>query len=579
MIIDDDNILDDDESGSSEFDLTQIEDAGMDPLMTAASKAADDAIARNETYRAQKAAKYAEAYAEPDLKKRARLLMLDQAFDLPVSRLVKGPFDDFITKYSSTSDSNYLAVYDTLFCKGDGTVPHPHFDEFRGRLVDHRGVAFNNKTLDPIDLMGALAAAALDDPSIKKTIETCCVWARRYRRNSLIETFEKKIPDWDGEERIETLLIDLFKPFDTELNRMVSKYFWLSLYCRINYPGISAPISLALIGGQDAGKSYFGLLICKELSGGRDLAPVQLDLSRHDQTPFLRNITGNSVIANVGEMSGFKKGDMERIKEFLVRSSDTFDQKFEPGETIKRQWITIMDGNGYDGLQRDDSGNRRFYPMFVAQLPDEDGKPNWVKPGDGNEPFKVDFTDFGRKFWQAMAECRAWIEERGVDGYLDMVSEANREVQKFSISEMENARGVVRDDTIDMYLINVLISCEFEEVKPGRNSKNPGWRADTVAILKWFDILARKKPISRHLTPHLKALGFVPNKNGLAGWCLPVDKVAPGWTNSMQTTLPPFNDALVYLLRKGDPDITAEEAMAKIRAVRAERAKILGEDF
>lgn len=81
--------------------------------------------------------------------------MLDQAFDLPVSRVVKGPFDDFITKYSSTSDSNYLAVYDTLFCKGDGTVPHPHFDEFRGRLVDHRGVAFNNKTLDPIDLMGA----------------------------------------------------------------------------------------------------------------------------------------------------------------------------------------------------------------------------------------------------------------------------------------------------------------------------------------------------------------------------------------------------------------------------------------
>ncbi|UVN13605.1 DNA primase [Pseudomonas phage vB_PaeM_FBPa24] len=47
----------------------------------------------------------------------------------------------------------------------------------------------------------------------------------------------------------------------------------------------------------------------------------------------------------------------------------------------------------------------------------------------------------------------------------------------------------------------------------------------------------------------------------------------------MHTTLPPFNDALVYLLRKGDPDITDEAAMAKIRAVRAERAKILGEDF
>lgn len=54
MIIDEDNIFDDDESESSEFDLTQIEDAGMDPLMTAASRAADDAIARNETHRAQR---------------------------------------------------------------------------------------------------------------------------------------------------------------------------------------------------------------------------------------------------------------------------------------------------------------------------------------------------------------------------------------------------------------------------------------------------------------------------------------------------------------------------------------------
>ncbi|HFK2227009.1 TPA: hypothetical protein ACGXEK_005856, partial [Pseudomonas aeruginosa] len=253
-----------------------------------------------------------------------------------------------------------------------------------------------------------------------------------------------------------------------------------------------------------------------------------------------------------------------------------FDQKFEPGETIKRQWITIMDGNGYDGLQRDDSGNRRFYPMFVAQLPDEDGKPNWVKPGDGNEPFKVDFTDFGRKFWQAMAECRAWIEEHGVDGYLNMVSEANREVQNFSISEMENARGVVRDDTIDMYLINVLISCEFEEIKPGGNSKTPGWRVNTVEILKWFDILARKKPISRHLTPHLKSLGFIPNKNGLNGWLLPADKVAG---REIVGSLPSFNDALIYMVRKNDAAVSDDDAMSHVRRVKAERAKILGEDF
>ena len=141
---------------------------------------------------------------------------------------------------------------------------------------------------------------------------------------------------------------------------------------------------------------------------------------------------------------------------------------------------------------------------------------------------------------------------------------------------MENARGVVRDDTIDMYLINVLISCEFEEVKPGKNSKTPGWRVNTVEILKWFDILARKKPISRHLTPHLKALGFIPNKNGLNGWCLPADKVAG---QEMIGSLPSFNDALIYMVRKNDAAVSDDDAMSHVRRVKAERAKILGEDF
>ncbi len=125
-------------------------------------------------------------------------------------------------------------------------------------------------------------------------------------------------------------------------------------------------------------------------------------------------------------------------------------------------------------------------------------------------------------------------------------------------------------------LINVLISCEFEEIKPGGNSRTPGWRVSTVEILKWFDILARKKPISRHLTPHLKSLGFIPNKNGLNGWLLPADKVAG---QEMIGSLPSFSDALIYMVRKNDAAVSDDDAMSHIRRVRQASEPRLGEDF
>jgi hypothetical protein len=449
----------------------------------------------------------AEVYVEANLVKRARLLARLGQSAIKFVHYKKGnPNDpmDIGTRAKPDSLMNRHAVYDALFDNGSGRVPFPHYDTFKGRLVDHEGEVFG-KNIRTRELVQALDAAGMENPKDKEVADSLRSWALDHRCDSLELYFNKTIPEWDGNKRLESSLIDLFQPRDTKLTRMVSKYFWLALYNRINNPGAFAPISLSLIGGQDAGKSWFSVLLCRLLTGDPRTGPVQLDLGAKNYNQFLRNITGKSIIANVGEMSGFKKGDLLRIKEFVSKGEDDLDFKFEDSQIKQRQWLIIMDGNEYDGLQRDDTGNRRFYPIFVHQTADVNGQPAWAKG------VKINYETFKPQLWQLMAECRAWMIEHGDKGYLEMVSDTSRAVSEFSTMERTNARGVVKDDNMEISLKHVLMNCEWARVA-GPRVKTKGWFVGSVWINKLFLQITRREPYARGLTPHLTAMGFVPKQ-------------------------------------------------------------------
>jgi hypothetical protein len=162
---------------------------------------------------------------------------------------------------------------------------------------------------------------------------------------------------------------------------------------------------------------------------------------------MLRAITGHSIVANVGEMIGFKQADMGKVNDFITGTMDNFDFKYFPNIDQKRQWIIMMDGNSYKGVQRDENGNRRFYPMFVGQLPDENRQPAW------EEKFKIDFTGFKERIWQILAECRAWLKANGDDKYQAFVDNVTVEVADFNSYERTHDRGTIRDDDLDDVLV------------------------------------------------------------------------------------------------------------------------------
>lgn len=544
--------------GADLFDPSDVLEEGESELMTQAGEEAKRVVISLQHRSHLSAVNRATVYAESNLTLRADMLRNLEVINFVHFKTSGKNETDAGMRARTDSMLNRHAVFDVLFDFGSGLVPYPHYDTFRGRLVDHLGNTFSPRSLRVRELAHAMDRCGLENPSSKEIIEALQTWALEHQRDSLLAHFESQISTWDGKPRIDTLLIDLFKPIDTPLNRLFSKYFWLSLYNRINRPGSQAPVSLALIGAQDVGKSYFSVLLCRLLTGDPNIGPILLDLGAKNYNQFLRNITGKSIVANVGELMGFKKGDMNRIKEFVTKTEDELDFKFEDTIVKPRQWVTVMDGNSYEGLQRDDTGNRRFYPMFVFQAPDKGGKPDWFAGK------KVDFRNFKEDLWQAMAECRKWMEENGDEGYQRLIADTNKAVSAFSLDEMDSARGVVRDDQIDNHLHPILLNMSYRILDGGR-SKMMGAYVSTADINGAFLQRTRKEPYSRGLAPHMKSMGFESKQLGGRGWFFPF-----GRTDVYANAITDEQSLLRHIWRNGSPDVDMDdhEVDAEIAAIR-----------
>lgn len=396
----------------------------------------------------------AELRKEIDIVKRAKKLFAAQQIQFKDVKRVR-QYDAFITQPLMT-DENKLVVLNALF---EGERDKPHRDHYRGRIVDHEGFVIDDH-YPVVRWLEAFSAGGLKGVHAKGAREILKEYALADERNDLIDFVIGRIPKWDGNDRMQTTLIEMFEfggedgSLATDEDRNFEQYFWLSLYARVMMPGSLAPIVLSMFGAQGCGKSRLTKTICRIITGDPEADTVQLNLDG-ERLDFLRAITGNSIIASVGEMSGFTRADLNKTKDFITREADQLHYKFEGTFQQPRQWITVMDGNRYEGLQRDDSGNRRFRPMFCGQLPIENGQRRWKSDFVVKQKY---WDTFEEDVWQIMAECAKWFDDNGESGYQKYVAKVVLEVQAFNAVEREHDSGTTRDPDIETYLTDAILA-------------------------------------------------------------------------------------------------------------------------
>ena len=166
---------------------------------------------------------------------------------------------------------------------------------------------------------------------------------------------------WDGTERLDTLLIDYLGAEDNAYTRAVSRKTLCAAVARIYEPGIKFDTMLVLNGPQGMGKSTFYAILGKQwFSDSLSIADMR------DKTAA-EKLQGYWIL-EVAEMNGIKKVDVETVKSFITRVDDKFRQAYGTVvESHPRTNIIVGSANSDSGFLRDITGNRRFWPVNVNE--------------------------------------------------------------------------------------------------------------------------------------------------------------------------------------------------------------------
>lgn len=191
--------------------------------------------------------------------------------------------------------------------------------------------------------------------------------ARRHRFNPAQERLRALADQWDQKARLGSWLVDYLSVAPTDRNREYLREIggaWLKgVAARVLFPGCKSDNVLTLIGPQGYRKSSAAAAIadCIAPNSFADSLPP---LGSDEAANVLRGCT----IAEFSDLAGLSRSDVETIKAFISRKSDRFREKYARyAEDHPRTVSFIATSNEDCGFLRDPSGNRRWWPVTLAE--------------------------------------------------------------------------------------------------------------------------------------------------------------------------------------------------------------------
>lgn len=179
------------------------------------------------------------------------------------------------------------------------------------------------------------------------------------RRFNPLKDYITNLPEWDGIERVDRLLVDYLGAQDTPYTRAVTRKSLVGCIMRVLDPGCKFDTVLVLDGKPGIGKST----LLRRLGG--DWFSDNLSLADTRDKTAAEKIRG-CWIMEIGEMQGTRKADIDVLKGFLSRQVDEYRPAY--GRVLERHPRTCVifgTTNTTTGFLRDTTGNRRFWPVPV----------------------------------------------------------------------------------------------------------------------------------------------------------------------------------------------------------------------
>lgn len=243
-------------------------------------------------------------------------------------------------------------------------------DVFRGKpFVSGREVSD--------DLSGEVSDAAISalrhavykrfhfHPTKETMVEAVSVACRAHKVDPVVGYYDR-LPQWDGQPRIEKLFVKYLGAENTPLNRAFGRKFMCAKVRRAKQPGCKWDHIPVLEGKQGKRKSMF----CEDLAVAPDLF-TDTSVLAGTAKEQMEVMAGKDVI-ELGEMAGLHQTTRSRIKAFITRKRDRARMAYDRyAIDVERRGVCIGTSNPSKYLS-DSTGERRWWPVAMTKYEREE---------------------------------------------------------------------------------------------------------------------------------------------------------------------------------------------------------------
>src|SRR3990167_986536 len=260
-------------------------------------------------------------------------------------RKMKEKFKDIIEKINKDESLKNLFQYNN-FTKDIEFIKHSPWHT-KGLVIDS----------DIIELKYYLSSVLNIETTTSVLHEIGVKLSRMNQFNPLKQYLENL--KWDGINRLDKWLIEICGATSNAYTKTIGIKVLVAAVARVFNPGCKFDYMMILEGNQGIGKSTL-----LNILGGQWYLDTHISTSENKKD--LIDLMRTAWIVEISDMAGFRKQDIEYLKSFLSRQIDRVRLPYaRKSEDFPRQCIFIGTHNpsGDNEYFRDDTGNRRFWPV------------------------------------------------------------------------------------------------------------------------------------------------------------------------------------------------------------------------
>lgn len=340
--------------------------------------------------------------------------------------------------YRKTIDNMLIVLRNDPLLKGKIAL-----DEFAARGVAAGALPWDNRTGQRVwsdnDDAGAqwyleVRYGLTGKDKVMNALSLC---AQGNRFNELVDYLNTL--EWDGEPRLDTLLIDYLGAEDNVYTRAVMRKSLAAAVARAMVPGTKYDYMPIFTGPQGIGKSTFLRLLGKKWFSD--------SLQTFEGKEAAEMLQG-TWINEIGELNGMTRSEVNQVKQHLSKTEDIYRVPYgRRTDVYPRRCVFFGTTNDAEFL-RDNTGNRRFWPVDLGVV----------------APKKCIFSELAAEVDQVWAEARVRWEHSRRRIVMTIISKYSRQTVGNALDDLVHFGEELPDLFLDLH-DSVLVALERDHEK------------------------------------------------------------------------------------------------------------------